>query len=402
MIFPGRYTNGKRFFPLGFYIASTILYKNGYNVKCLDLTFHKDYKFTILQHIQNCKPDILGFSICSSSNYKFAIDLIKDLRLSKQFPILFGGQHMQPPTQRENDMYSAIEGDLEKVKFFYDRHLICHDIENVDYSLIPHTYIRNYYPSIEISRGCWNHCQFCNSDNRHIEKDIKSIESDLRGLTNIYPQGTLLTIAGSNHIIKNWRKKGILDILYEYSNYFRLNFNLGIESGWEDEWENIKKLNLWNIFVGIESCDEKTLFRMQKSKTPRVYLRKASDFLSRCKTDGIYAFASYIYGYPGQSIQDLDNLDEFLLNHSCENIVQIGFPCEAYPGTALLLNRRFYEQLGVKYNEVYEGDNIEYYRLDISQELRYEYLLKRSNLMQNITNTKDVYKLNRCKGRDVE
>lgn len=401
MIFPGQYTSKKRFFPLGFYIASTILRNNGFEVVCLDLTFYKDSKSTVLSHIHNINPDLIGFSICSSYNFKYALELIKELHLAQQYTIILGGQHMRPPTQRKNELYSAVEGDLEKVSFFYDRNLSNYYIESVDYSLIPNSYTNNYYPSVEVSRGCWNCCNFCNSDIRYIEKDIKRIENELYALTNIYPHGTLLTLAGSNHLFRNWRKNGLMDILRNYSNYFRLNFNLGIESGWEYEWEDILKLNLWNIFVGIESCDVNTLFRMKKSKNPKLYIEKASDFLSRCKKEGVYTFASYIYGYPGHTIKDIDKLDKFMLNYSCDNIVQIGFPCEAYPGTELLLNRKLYEQQGIMYNKVYDGYDIEYYCLDISQELKYDFLLKRSSLFQDMINTKDVYALNRCKGKDL-
>lgn len=402
MIYPEKGTEGNRFFPLGYYIASTIMHNNGFSVKCLDLSFYKDYRIAINNTLNDFSPNILGFSICSAVNYKYALDIIKDMNLSQTYPIFFGGQHMHTPTEKVNKYYKSLFGDLEKVRKFYDRDLSCSCLESVDYSLVPQFYLESYYPSVEISRGCWNHCQFCNSDNRYLEKDTKCIENELQRLSELYPQDTILTLAGSNHLFRNWRKKGLADILLDYSKYFRFNFNLGIESDWEIEWNTIIKLNLWNIFSGIESCDEDTLLRMQKSKNPQLYIKKASEFLHRCKNDGIYLFATYIYGYPGQSLREIDKLDDFFMKHSCNNIVQIGFPCEAYPGTELLTNRKKYEQLGVKYNKVYEEELIEYYRLDLPQNLNYDYLSKRSKEIYNSVNVQDLYTINRCKGKKLE
>lgn len=352
-------------------------------------------------NLHNFKPDVLGFSICSASNYKFALDIIKNLSLSKLMPIILGGQHMRPPTNRKSDIYTASEGDLERIGVFYGKDLNCENIESIDYSIVPYEYLYKYYPSVEVSRGCWNHCQFCNSDNLHIEKDVKRIEKELRNLSILYPKDTIVTLAESNNILTNWRRRGLLDLLKDYGSYFRFNFNLGIESGWEQEWDEIINLNLWNVFVGIESCDKDTLVRMQKTKSPIEYIRKASEFLRRCKCDGVHTFATYIYGYPGQTVNEIDALDDFLLAHACNNIVQTGFPCEAYPGTNLLMQRSKYEGIGVKYHKVYP-DDIEYYHLDISSYLTHEYLQNRANNIQYIINTKDKFTLERCKGKFIK
>lgn len=397
MIYPEKKTEGKRFFPLGFYIASTIMNNNGFDVLCIDLSFYEDYKVAITDKIKFFNPNIIGFSICGAANYKYALDIINEMKLNQTYPLVFGGQHMHPLTDKENIYYKSFVGDLESVGHFFDKKISCSHMSSVDYDLVP--YKEMYYPSVEISRGCWNHCRFCNSSNNYLVKDCESIKKDLLELSSIYPKGTILTLAGSNHHFGKWKAGGLIEILLDYSSHFRFNFNLGVESGWENIWSYIIRLNPWNIFVGLESCDTATLLRMQKSKTPHTYIKKATDLLGRCKTDGVYLFASYIYGYPGHTVNDIDQLDKFLLNHSCSNIVQMGFPCEAYPGTALLIHRKYYEQLGVKYNEVYPGENIEFYRLDISSELTHEYLLERAKKIHKYINTNDMYILNRCKGK---
>lgn len=398
MIYPEKPIVGTRPFPLGFYAAATILFDNGFDVECVDLSFYNDYISAITEKIQESAPDLLGFSICSAKNYKLAIEIIEKMELHKQYKIFMGGQHMRAPIIPHSGLYIPIVDDLETTEYFYDRKLI-HQTSptSINYSLVKHH--NQYYPALEISRGCWNQCKFCNSNNTFIEKDCKKIETELKTLSELHPQGNILTLAGSNHLFKHWIKYGLIDILLEYKNHFKYSFNLGVESSWCEVWDYILKLKPWNIFVGIDSCDEQTLIRMNKSCRPTQYIQKASELLDRCKKDDIYTFATYIYGYPGNTIKDLDKLDSFLIKHASEHIVQIGFPCEAYPGTELLINRPYYEQQGVVYNKVYPDTMIEYYKLDISQELKHNYLFHRSKNIYNSVNTKDMYVINRCKGK---
>lgn len=400
MIYPEMPTVGIRSFPLGFYTAATILCDNDFDVECLDLSFHSDYISAITTNIQQYSPDLLGFSICSAKNYKLAIDIIENMELHKQYKIFMGGQHMHAPMSSNSGLYVPIVGDLEAIEYFYDRKIVCQKSPtSINYSLVKHPNL--YYPALEVSRGCWNRCKFCNSNNTFFEKDCRKIEDELKALSILYPRGSILTLAGSNHLFKNWIKYGLIDILLDYREHFNFSFNLGVESSWSDVWDYILRLNPWNIFVGIDSCDEQTLIRMNKSYQPTLYIQKASELLDRCKKDGIYTFATYIYGYPGNTIKDIDKLDGFFIEHACENIIQIGFPCEAYPGTELLLNRTYYERQGVVYNRVYPNTMIEYYKLDISQELKHNHLVYRSKCIYDSVNTKDMYVISRCKGKSL-
>lgn len=284
---------GQRFFPLGFYIASSILSKNGFEVKCLDLSFFRNPQKIIQDTLDVFCPEIIGFSVCSANNYKMALELVYSLKLYLNFYIIFGGQHMHPPTNGKTPLYDSCIGDMEMNSFFFDRNIKSERLESPDYSLVDN--INLYYPAVEVSRGCWNLCNFCNSNNAYVEKPLNKIENELNYLSFIYPRDSILTLAGSNHAFLSWKRSGLLNVLKEYSSHFRFNFNLGVESNWESIWDDIINLNIWNIFVGIDAICEETLINMGKTRTPHRYIEKSNNLLYRCKTDGIYTFATYIY-----------------------------------------------------------------------------------------------------------
>jgi len=399
MIYPVNQTLRERAFPLGFYIASTVLNKNGFDVKCLDLSCTIDWKNEFAKQITSFSPEIIGFSICGATNYKFALEIVQTFKLHKHYPVIFGGQHIQEPTEMKCEFYLGVTGYIENLKEFSCKKLTnSYLMETIDYSLIDKPL--NYLPAVEISRGCWNLCNFCNADNLHSEKKTEQIQQELQKLAEIYPRDTILTISGSNHIFPNWKKRGVLTLLKEYNSHFKYNYNLGVEAGWETVWEDILQLNLWNIFIGIESVNEATLLNMHKSKTPKEYIKKASDLLRRCVKDNVFALAFYIYGYPFDKKIELDVLDNFIKTHSHKNIVQIGEPCQAYPGTKLLLEKEKYRKQGVTFNNAYKTQykpDIEYYFLDMSSELTFDYLKKRSS-KTFISVNKDKQSFYRCCG----
>lgn len=399
MIYPVHQNLRERAFPLGFYIASSVLNNNGFDVKCLDLSFFIDWKNKLTEQITLFNPEIIGFSIESAINYKFALEVVQIFQLHKQYPVFFGGQHIQEPTKMECEYYKAITGNIENLKEFFGKKIINRfSMETIDFSLIDNPL--NYMPAVEISRSCWNLCNFCNAYNLHIEKPTELIRQELQSLAEIYPKNTILTVGGSNHIFSKWKNRGLLSLLKEYSIHFSYNFNLGVESGWETIWEDMLSMNVWNIFTGIDAVNEITLLNMYKTRTPKKYIRKASDLLCRCAKDNIYAFATYIYGYPNDKKNDLDVLDNFIQTHSHKNIVQLGEPCQAYPGTKLLLEKEVYEKQGVTFSNAFgtmHKPDIEYYYLDISKELKFDYLKNRSSIIFNSAN-KDRYSFYRCCG----
>ena len=394
MIYPVNQILRERAFPLGFYIASSVLKKNDFEVKCLDLLSSDDWKNQLIEQLTLFNPHIIGFSVCGADNYKFALEIVQVFQLHKQYQVFFGGQHIQPPTEIESEYYKGITGYIENIKEFSNKNINGSvQLEAIDFSLVDN--LLNYLPAVEISRGCWNLCKFCNADNLYFEKPLDHIQKELQILAEIYPKDTILTLGGSNHIFKTWKKRGLVSLLKEYSTHFRYNFNCGVEAGWETVWEDILSFNVWNIFVGIEAANETTLLNMHKTRTPKEYIKKASDLLYRCAKDNVYAFVTYIYGYPFDNKNDLDILDNFILTHSHKNIVQLGEPIQAYPGTKLLLERDSYKKQGITFNNAFEttyNPNIEYYYLDVSEELTFDYLKNRSlQVFTTVNQNKDSF-----------
>lgn len=381
MIYPVCQVLRERAFPLGFYIASSVLKSSGFEVRCLELWSNNDWKAQLEEQLHDFCPQIIGFSVCGATNYKFALDIVKSMQLHKHYKIRFGGQHIQSPTQMGCEYYEGEKGYIENREKYLDVQMnVGTALAPVDYSLVNNPL--SYLPAVEISRGCWNLCQFCNADNMHLEKPIEQIQKELHTLSEIYPKDTILTLGGSNHLFKKWKKRGMISLLKEYGSHFKFNFNCGVESGWESAWDDILSLNIWNIFVGVEAVNESTLLHMKKTRTPKNYIKKASELLHRCATDDVYAFVTYIYGYPFDGLKELEALDRFILGHSHKNIVQLGEPIQAYPGTKLLIDQEYYKSRGITYHHAFDNNDspvVEYYYLDVSDELNFNYLKQRSS-----------------------
>lgn len=397
MIYPAHVDFRERALPLGFYLASSIFSKNNFNVRCIDLALEKNWEEKIKNTLIEFEPDYIGLSICSASNYIFALKIIPIIKsIDENIPITLGGQHMRPPMTSENMGFNICFDYAEFLKSFNGCEIESSRIETLDYSLVEN--IEAYIPTVEISRGCWEKCSFCNAENFFFKKDIKSIEKEFLNLVDLYPTGTVLSLGGSNHIFKHWKKSGLLDLLNDYSQHFKYTFNIGVNTDWDVTWDSIVKMEPWNLYIGLESVSPSTLIRMRKTKKTDKYIKKAYDILDRCKADGIYALITYIYGYPGDTTEDLDILENFITENISDTIVQCGGPCLAYPGSEVLAEKEKHEANGVVFNRFYDKsiDN-SFYQLDISKDLTYDYLNKKSSdIFRNANINRESYY--RCRG----
>jgi len=192
-------------------------------------------------------------------------------------------------------------------------------------------YIRNYqsvYPdkahlrpgSIYSSKGCsWRDktdgCVFCARLEQGVRfRSIDSIWKEIQLLKENYEINSIWDISDDNLNSKEWfmnfvdqRPSACKDMtffIYSRANYIN-----------ESIIEYFKKLNVQEVFLGIESGDNKVLRNSFKGQTDKSAYRACKTL----STNGIKYFPSFVLGLPGES-------EESLLNtyRLCEQLSELG------------------------------------------------------------------------------
>ncbi len=231
-------------------------------------------------------------------------------------------------------------GNIRKTK---DRELIC-DLNKLP---LPNYKLINYYKntsimaSLEAGRGCPYNCTFCSTSNfwrrkyrikkpEQIAMEMKNLHSDF-GVTSISLIHDNLIVSEKfieelttqiNKTIPNirWRCSGRVDNLNKH--IIDLLVNSGCES----------------LFLGIESGSE----AIQKKINKNLDIKNINETLNYCEKKGLNTWASFIIGFPQETIEDIDDtikLATDIRQFSTNQVVQIHV-LSPEPGSALFENHK--------------------------------------------------------------
>lgn len=203
----------------------------------------------------------------------------------------------------------------------------------LDYSLLADRKL--YQPSLEISRGCGMGCSFCQ------EKDER-----------------LSPLKEPNFIVQESKEIVLQDKLREMHPYFETSIfvpnsrwidnlihsreNHGCDFHWRTEGrvdsinpkyiKRLKSSGLKILDLGLESASPNQLLRMNKSKTPKKYLERASTLLKAAHEEGIAIKVNVLLtsGETNQSIEEtikwLDRHETFITGVSVGPVIVYGWP----------------------------------------------------------------------------
>ena len=165
-------------------------------------------------------------------------------------------------------------------------------------------------PNVVVSRGCPFNCAFC-AQNSLLGKSIRyknvdtAIEEiielrDVYGAKGLWFQDSIFTAN------KKW--------VYEFCdnlNKNRINLPWGCFTRVDCVDENLlttmRRAGCWQIGYGIESGNQKSLDSMKK----RVSVLQNANVVSLTRRLGIMVYASFIIGWPGETLDDVDNTIRF-------------------------------------------------------------------------------------------
>jgi radical SAM superfamily enzyme YgiQ (UPF0313 family) len=189
------------------------------------------------------------------------------------------------------------------------------------------------YVIVETSRGCPYSCDFCvapiHQGHKFRERSAKSLVDEIE---------------------RSYREFGV-DFFYLWADTVTLNVktfsafceeliarNLPIQWFGNARADNLtdpafvhrlKRAGCWMLALGIESESEE----IRKDMVKRLERQKIQTAFANMRAAGIKSFAFFIYGYPGETVQTMDQTTRYAieLDPDFANF----YPAVPYPGTAL-------------------------------------------------------------------
>ncbi|MHC1720021.1 MAG: radical SAM protein [Clostridiaceae bacterium] len=366
LVYPYFYTGVKKdqlFPPLGVSLLSAILKKSGIDVLKLDCTFLTLEK--AVQKAQAYKPDITGIYVMTTLS-RNAFELINKLRevnpesiyvsggplptlypskFAQTFDYVFRGEaaksfpdfcrdYLNNPsksdfiTNIDPQQYPGIYSNRMGVMDSPVMHLAKEEIdecpipdrEGLDhkrYQEISNGYSGNKKASIMMTYGCPFSCDFCS-------KPIFGSHVRFRSLDKVFEEIRDIISYGYDSL---W----IADDLLTYDTQFLKSFcGRFIEENLQISWsclsrvdsvtyEDVKMMKYAGcrkVYLGIESGNDKILNLMNK-KTDLAQVRKCVELF---KSNGIDCAGFFIVGYPGETLETIEDTFTFALSLGLDEI----------------------------------------------------------------------------------
>lgn len=188
-------------------------------------------------------------------------------------------------------------------------------LSTLDYSLLSNR--DQYQPSIEVSRGCGMGCSFCQEKDEPLSK-LKPAEIILSELSDILISDELRPMnpyfeASIFAPSKTW-SEDILRVFKSANFSIEWRTEARVDSITPKTLQILAQAGLKVIDLGLESASPTQLVRMQKSKNPEQYLKRASALLKAAKENGIRVKVNILL-FAGETQDTFNETLEWLETH---------------------------------------------------------------------------------------
>lgn len=207
-------------------------------------------------------------------------------------------------------------------------------------------YVAKRSMNMIVSRGCPHSCSFCYHyvfGRNYRLRSVRNVIDEISTLKELYDIDFVGFVDDNTTANRQW----ILDFADALE-----ELNIRIHWGGSARVDQVDPFMLrklrssgceW-IGFGIESANPDILRAMKKKITPE----QAKVAMQMVRDAGIYANATFIAGYPGETIETLRDTARFMRRNNCLNSMFYATP---YPGTEL------YEKCKGKILEVYKDED---------------------------------------------
>jgi len=428
--------------PLNLMYLAAVLEKAGFYVKIIDANLYNILPREIVNIVKRLKPDIIGLT-AATATIKTALRYVSEIKknLSHVFTIIGGPHTTFLPIEtlsmsKDLDAVAIGEGEetLLELAESYEKNKpnwpanvkgIAYRTKNDEIKITPmrpfikdldsipfparHLVPFNEYKlfnkdspigSMITSRGCVFACNYCSSS--HLmgrmfrARTPKNVVDEIEELVYKYNVQTIEFIDD----IFTLNKKRALEIAKEIrSRKLDINFvaSSRVDTINRELLLELKKAGLSTIYYGVESGSERVLKLMNK----RITLSQAEKAVNNAKKVGVSTLASFILGYPGETINEMEMTIRFSIKLD-PDYVQYSI-LTPYPGTPIYYELKSkgliatedwdkytvldpvieYEKIGLSKNIVSKMLREAYLRFY----LRPKYLLKRLTMLKALIYT---------------
>jgi len=394
------------------YIASYLREYGGYNnIIVID-------KEDPIKRIKKEKPDLVGMSV-ATNEFSEANLLAYKIKSNFDIPIIIGGHHISNlPHKLPNHIDIGVIGEgeetmLELIQFFEKYGMECskmkkidglvfHDGENIcitnsrkliePLDKIPYPArdllkMKEYYlklrriPTLSqeitigthiiTSRGCPYKCIFCSASyfwqNRIRFHSAEYVVGEIKHLIEKYKVESI-GIYDDLFAVSKPRLKRIVELIKKEGIDEKINFGCqGRANLFDEETASLlKEMNVTSIGFGFESGSEKILKYLKDGQVTVEQNRRAIEL---CNKYGIKVGGFFILGSPGETIEDIKQTYEFIVNNKLTTMM--AFILTPFPGTPLW--------------EIAKNDNIVSDNMDFSKFSFFDFSLKTPFLNKNMT-----------------
>jgi radical SAM superfamily enzyme YgiQ (UPF0313 family) len=175
-------------------------------------------------------------------------------------------------------------------------------------------------PCIEVGRGCGHGCRFCNSSRLRVLAGIHLspphiVVEDACRILDAYGSGCDVMLGGAIFGDHLDHARETLRLLAERAPEAHYSFNLRCDCAWEGFFDQLLRLHIRSLFIGMESASPEVLRRMNKSAHPQDYLTRASRLFTALSSHNVPFHTAFMLGYWGEGPEDRCRTYGFIADH---------------------------------------------------------------------------------------
>lgn len=325
--------------PLGLAYIASVLEKNGFDVKILDMPIFKITIDETLVYFEKINPDVVGIG-CAAANYTSALKIAKLAKEVINCLVIMGGPHVTyigKEVLKENkyvDIVVRNEGELTVLEIMsaLKSRKGFKDVKGIDYRnseglifsnperplfreldklpfpgrhLIPMDKYRelNQYTSIIGSRGCIYNCIYCSSSEfwRHkvrFRNPVRIVD-ELESVHRIYGFSYFRFL--DDVFLTPRKSKKLLNELKQRELGIKWSCNARVDLVTQEILEMAAKTGCIKITFGVESVSEGVLHRINK----KFSIDQIRSAVKLAKENGIDTKLNFIFVLPNQDEKDI-------------------------------------------------------------------------------------------------